>query len=415
MSVGIVNTPTAGAQFRVRFLRLGDTVVRDEVMTAADATSLRTDLQSRGLTVLSIRVLQPARGFPWRSRRGQTLVRQAYPLFCREVRTLLSAGMTVVEAVETLSARERLEGRSESLAALLLHQLEQGRSLSTALGELPQTPPVLIAAVRAGERTSNLIEALDDYLRFDSLVSQLRKKIISAAIYPALVTTVGLVISVFLLVVVMPNFASMYESLRGSASGGAAFTVQVTHFIGKNRGGVVSVLLVLGLAMATWIMSGQAKTHAVALGRKVPWIRRRVEDFQLAMMYQALALLLKGGYAMTEAMHVAGQSALSPHLKRGLEQVLGQVERGGSVSQALAQAGLCDEVGRRLMAAAERNGDFHRAADVVSRLHGEHFELFVERVTRIVEPLLLLAVALVVGGIVIMMYMPVFDMATQLL
>lgn len=67
------------------------------------------------------------------------------------------------------------------------------------------------------------------------------------------------------------------------------------------------------------------------------------------------------------------------------------------------------------MAAAERNGDFHLAADVVSRLHGERFELFVERLTRIVEPLLLLAVALLVGGIVILMYMPVFDMATQLL
>lgn len=411
----MVHLPTAGTPFRVRSLRLGDAAVRDEVLVAVDEAALRTALQARGLTVLSVHALAPSWSPPWKSRPGLMPGRQAYPLFCREVRTLLSAGMTVVEAVETLSARERLEGRSESLAALLLSRLEQGRSLSTALDELPQTPPVLIAAVRAGERTSNLIEALDDYLRFDGLVSQLRKKIISAAIYPALVTGVGLVISVFLLLVVMPNFAFMYESLRGSASGGAALTVQLTHFIGKNRAGVLGTLLLAGLALAAWIVSGQAKAHAIALGCKVPWIRRRVEDFQLAMMYQALALLIKGGYAMTEAMRVAGQSALSPHLKQGLEQVLGQVERGGSVSQALAQAGLCDEVGRRLMAAAERNGDFHLAADVVSRLHGERFELFVERVTRIVEPLLLLAVALVVGGIVIMMYMPVFDMATQLL
>jgi general secretion pathway protein F len=131
-------------------------------------------------------------------------------------------------------------------------------------------------------------------------------------------------------------------------------------------------------------------------------------------MYQALALLLKGGYPMTDAMAVASQSALSPELKSGLAQALGQIERGGLVSQALAQASLCDEVGRRLMAAAERNGDFHLAADVVSRIHGERFELFVERTTRIVEPLLLLAVALMVGTIVVMMYLPVFDMATSL-
>ena len=117
---------------------------------------------------------------------------------------------------------------------------------------------------------------------------------------------------------------------------------------------------------------------------------------------------------MLEAMTVARQSALSGTLAQAIEQAAGTVERGGALAQAMADAGLCDEVGRRLMAAAERNGGFHLAAQVVSKLHGERFELFVERVTRIVEPLLLFAVTLVVGLIVIVMYQPVFDMATQL-
>jgi general secretion pathway protein F len=177
---------------------------------------------------------------------------------------------------------------------------------------------------------------------------------------------------------------------------------------------VFGALIAVAGGIAYWIASGHAKAHMQWLGRRISWIRVRIEDFQLAMMYQALALLLKGGYPMTEAMGVAGQSALSPELKSSLAKALSQIETGGSVSQALADAHLCDEVGRRLMAAAERNGAFYRATDVVSRLHGERFELFVERVTRIVEPLLLLAVALGVGGIVVMMYLPVFDMATQL-
>lgn len=401
-------------QYRVRHMRLGDTLVTNESIAATDEPALRAALQARGQTVLSVQALSKAGGVNLRRLVNLRPQRHPYPLFCREVRTLIQAGMTVVEAVETLSARERLEGRADSLSAILLSRLQQGQSLSVALGELPQTPLVLIAAVRAGERTSNLIEALDDYLRFDGLVSQLRKKVISAAIYPALVSAVGLAISVFLLLVVMPNFASMYENLRGAGEGSTALTIQISQLIGKNRTAVFGVMLCMGVALGYWISSGKAKVHAVALGRAIPWIRKRVEDFQLAMMYQALALLLKGGYPMTEAMAVAGQSALSPQLKAALDQARAQIERGGSVSQALAQAQLCDEVGRRLMAAAERNGAFHRSADVVSRLHGERFELFVERVTRIVEPLLLLAVALGVGGIVVMMYLPVFDMATQL-
>lgn len=119
-------------------------------------------------------------------------------------------------------------------------------------------------------------------------------------------------------------------------------------------------------------------------------------------------------YPMTEALAVASRSALDARLTAALGEAWARIEQGGAVAQSLADARLCDEVGRRLMAAAERNGDFHLAADVVSRMHGERFELFVERLTRIVEPVLLMAVALMVGSIVVMMYLPVFDMATRL-
>jgi general secretion pathway protein F len=395
-------------QYTVRSVRLGDSLVNESVYESSNEESLRRSLRAQGLTVLSVRAVSTR----WSFAKG--LSRNQFPMFCREVRTLIHAGMTVVEAVDTLSARQRLEGRQTGIAAALLIRLQQGQSLSSALGTLPGTPTVLIAAIRAGERTSNLIEALDDYLRFNSLVEQLRTKVVSASIYPALVTTLGLAISLFLLLVVMPNFAGMYENLRGTSNGATAFTIEVSQFVGKNRSGVLVAILAGGVLLAFGVLSGRAQQLTAQIARSIPWIHRRIEDFQLAMMYQALALLLKGGYPMAEAMMVATESALSIEMKAALTRALGQIERGGLVSQALAEAHLCDEVGRRLMAAAERNGDFHLAANVVSRLHGERFELFVERATRIVEPLLLLAVALIVGTIVVMMYLPVFDMATSL-
>ncbi len=401
------------ARFRVRYLRLGDSAVSEALVEAVDEAALRLALKAQGQTVLSVRAfgagISPTAAWSrWRSSRP------SFALFCREVRTLLHAGMTIVEAVETLSARERIEGRGDSLSALLLNRLEQGHSLSVALEQLPYAPTVLVAAVRAGERTSNLIDALDDYLRFDGLVGQLRKKVVSAAIYPALVSAVGLAITLFLLLVVMPNFASMYENLRGVSQGAASWTIWISQAVGNHRSLVLTALVLMTAAILYWVVSGAARDHMTRIGRAIPWVDRRVEDFQLAMMYQAMALLLKGGYPMVEAMAVAGQSALSVPLRARLAAARGRIEQGGSVSEALAQSRLCDEVGRRLMAAAERSGEFYRAADVVSRMHGERFEVFVERVTRVTEPLLLLVVALGVGGLVVMMYLPVFDMATQL-
>lgn len=400
-------------QFLVRHLRLGDSAVTQSTLTASDAQEARRQLESQGQAVLSVQQIRKQTA-GLRFGLGARKQAPSFSLFCRELRTLIQAGMTVVEAADTLSARERLEGARDSLAATLLEKLQHGMSLSAAMAALPGAPAVLIAAVRAGERTSNLEEALDDYLRFDALVAQLRKKVISAAIYPALVTLIGLSISLFLLLVVMPNFASMYENLRGNSEGSLAFTIEMSRFLGSHRLGVFTALGICAVGVVLWISTGMAKRHAIAGAFAIPWMRARIEDFQLAMMYQALALLLKGGYPMTSAMQVAGQSALSPQLKAQLARASASIEHGGLVSQALAKEGLCNEVDRRLMAAAERNGNFHIATQVVSRLHGERFELFVERVTRIVEPILLLAVALVVGGIVVMMYLPVFDMATQL-
>jgi general secretion pathway protein F len=400
--------------FQVRHLALGELSVTTERVQATDERHLRQKLADQGRTVLSVQVVSQDGAWRLPSWKSREVGPQDYALFCREVRTLIQAGMTIVEATDTLSARERLEGRSDSLAAQLLARLQHGVALSSAMNELPKVPLVLIAAIRAGERTSNLAEALDDYLRFDGLVTQLRKKVLSAAIYPGLVTLVGLGISLFLLLVVMPNFATMYENLRSSAGDTPALTIQISRIIGGHRIIVFSTLGVLAAGLAYWIHSGMAKVQVLHWLTRIGWVRQRIEDFQLAMMYQALALLLKGGYPMTDALQVASKSALSTELQSALLAALAQIEQGGLVSSALHREHLCDEVGRRLMAAAERNGSFYLATQVVSRLHGERFELFVERVTRIVEPLLLLAVALVVGGIVVMMYLPVFDMATQL-
>lgn len=400
-------------QFQVRSIYLGDSTVNELMMEAGDETSLRAKLLSEGKTVLSIRELPNASNTAGLFSLFKTKKRESYPLFCRELRTLTQAGMSVVEAVDTLAAREALANNTGTLPQSLLVQLLQGKALSTSLAGLPNSPAVLIAAIRAGERTSNLSEALNDYLRFDTLVEQLRRKVISASIYPALVSSLGFAISAFLLVVVMPNFARMYQNLRGGTSGTTTLIIAISSFVNEFQF-EVALGLMFAVAWCTWwIVSGNARQFGMRLASKVPYISHKINDFYLAMMYQTLALLLKGGYPMTEAMSVAGQSALSKEINLSLKQALTKIEQGALVSQSLSDAQLCDEVGRRLMAAAERNGAFHVAADVVSNIHRERFELFVERMTRIIEPVLLMAVALLVGTIVVMMYLPIFDMTTR--
>lgn len=393
-------------QYQVRFVHPGDPAVQVQVLEADDEGLLRSLLQSQGKVVLGMR-----------KRRRWSHGRQAaheYPVFCRQLRTLVRAGMTVVEAVETLSARDGSGPHATPLALALRQELRAGKSLSHALAMLPSAPPVLVAAVRAAERTSNLAEALDGYLRFDDLVQRLRRKVVSASLYPALVTTLGIAITLFLLLAVLPGFARMYQNVRGRPVGLGAWMIEASIWIHAHRAIVFCALALAALLLAWWISGGGARKCLQVLLRQIPWLRQRVGDFHLAMLYQALSLLLRGGYPMTQAMAIAGDSAVQAHVRAALACARQKVEEGALVSAALASQGLCTEVDRRLMGAAERNGDFHLAAEVVAHLHGERFELFIERTTRIVEPLLLLLVAMLVGGVVVAMYLPVFDVAMQL-
>ncbi|NIU62646.1 MAG: hypothetical protein GWN66_17195, partial [Pseudomonas stutzeri] len=168
--------------FMVRCTRPGDASVTEARRQAGSLEALRETLLHEGWIVLDVRLLGVARGS---SNSRQALGRTAYAVFCRELTTLLRAGMSVVEAVDTLAARQRVEAqprRMVSPAPMLLQHLSHGLPLSRALGMLPDTPGVLVAAVRAGERTSDLVQALQDYLRFDELVERLRKRVVSAAI-----------------------------------------------------------------------------------------------------------------------------------------------------------------------------------------------------------------------------------------
>lgn len=392
-------------QYAIRSVLPGSNSVDEEFLVHESAEAAAQSVRARGRVVLSVHEQKPARNSPFKP--------ATFSLFCREVRTLLLAGMTIVEAIETLSARARPGETTDGLASHILRGIHQGQALSMALNDVAGVPGVLVAAVRAGERTSSLAESLNDYLRFHTLVENLRKRVISASIYPLIVTALGVAISVFLLCVVIPSFAEMYRSLRGAPSLLTSVVISASRGLTEYRSLVLGTLAFVGVAGGWWLARGGLRVVGVALVSRLPWLRIRVRDFELAMIYQALALLLRGGYPLAEALRVASQSALSADARAALEAARFRIEHGAGVSTSMHEARLCDEVGRRLMAAAERNGSFHLAVDAVSRIHGERFELFVERTSRLVEPVLLMMVALLVGGIVVAMYLPVFDMATR--
>lgn len=390
---------------RARFLHPQDLAIQETVLEAADASTLQREWDGRRGSLLTV---EPVATSP---AGRQTKFDVAG--WCREVATLLRAGMTVVEAVETLLEQDH-EPQRARVHAGLLGALRQGLPLSRAMRETAVFPDVLVASVVAAERTSTLASSLEDYLRYADMMGRLRKQLVSAAIYPAVVVALGLLIAGFLLLFVMPRFAQMYSDLRT----GVSTTTQL--LLGLSQGLQAHSTLVLGAAIGVLVVTALS-------ARRLPWgligdrlieaigpLDRQWERFRLAKLYQALMLLFKGGYTFDEALAMSVGLGLGAPMTRRIETARAELAQGQSVALVFARHGLCDGVTQRLLAVGERTGAFSNVLEVVASRYAELFGTFIERATRLLEPLLLLLVALGVGGIVVLMYMPVFDVATGL-
>ena len=333
--------------------------------------------------------------------------------WCRELRTLLAAGMTVVEAIDTLAQQQRQHGRGNP-AARLQELLGQGLTLSSAMRATEAFPDILIAGIKGSERSSELLAALDEYGRFDQLMSGLRNKVTSAAIYPLLVSGIGAAITIFLLLVVLPRFSAMYGSTGTSLSAVTTLVLKASQ-IASQYTHVLAAFVAAALVLGFWsIRAGWVKRALLWLIDTWKPLSNRVQDFRLAKLYQTLALMHRGGYPLDEALDQAAASRLGAGIDSAANEAAHSLRRGQRVSTALGEAGLAEPVALRLLAVGERSGNFDTVLQAIGERHAQRFALFLERSTRIIEPIMLLLVSLVVGSIVLLMYMPIFDMAASI-
>ena len=392
-------------RFLVRSIAPQQGVIVEALFEASDEATLRMQLAAEGARILSLKpagTAKPARGADRFDVAG----------WCRELVTLLRAGMTAVEAIETLQLRSDRPGAATQ--ARLLSALHQGQPLSEAMLTAGSFPQVLVASVIASERTSRLADALEDYLRYDTQLNALRRQAFSAAVYPAIVVVVGLLISLFLLTFVMPRFARMYASFRGEVSPVTQLMLWLSGILTHSLPIVICAVVVIAGALRVAYKQGALARVGSRVVSAAPPLRRARGHFARAKLFQALMLTLRGGYPLVEALRVCESLRLGAGLDPLLASARGAIERGSAASHAMAGEGLVDNVGERLLRVGERSGQFEQVLQTLADRHAEAFATFVQRATRLVEPLLLLIVAVMVGGIVIMMYMPVFDIANGL-
>lgn len=388
-------------QYRVRAIDATQAIQTLE-LDAYDEADARQQALARQLTPLSVV--------------GTALPRRArFPLllFAQELLALLNAGLSLIEALEALVEKDGDTARRAVLSRLAA-QLREGQRLSAAMLRQPEVfPPLFVGIVQAAENTSDLPRALARYLDYEARAQAVRHKVVSAAIYPAILLVAGGAVSLFLLGYVVPRFAAVYQG-NGRELPWASQLLMQWGALARAHAAPLLCALAAVLALAGWrARQVVARSGWLHLLRWLPGAAPKLRVLSLSRLYLTCGMLLAGGIALPQALKLCA-AVVEAGAADALAAVRQDIEAGEALSDALERRGLSTSVALRLLRVGEQSGQLGEMLLRIAAFYDEEVTRWIERFSRAFEPVLMAAIGLVIGLIVILLYMPVFELAGSL-
>lgn len=387
-------------------------VVKAFVLNAADTADARNHAARGGFDVLACTPRAATNKLSIRTRVGARRPLDIATL-SYELSSLMAAGLSVTEALRTLAQKERSTARRAVLLDVV-GSVNEGMPLSGALGRHPeQFPPLLIATVSASEQTGDLSTALRRYSEHQQSVKALRDKVVGATIYPVLLLAVGCLVVMFLLGVVVPKFAVLIESTRRELPWSSQLMMSWGRLVADNAWAVAllgAASFTAAIVTARRVLRTGAKARWI---ESLPFIGPTMRQFRHSQLYRTTGMLVRGGIAAPRALELAA-SLLGEADQVRLRRAVALVREGRSLSGALHDAQLADPVATSMLTVAERTGTLAEILERIALFHESTLQRSVEMTSRLFEPILMIGIGLVIGAIVVLMYLPIFDLASSL-
>ncbi len=381
----------------------GATVSGESVALSEDA--LRAELGGRGLLVREVRARRAA------MLRGKRVPPEEFALFNQEFMALARAGLTVPDALALASDRDD-SPRLGKVLARVLDDVKNGIALSEACARHPEAfDRLYLAALRTGEKTGDFAAVLaryQDYLRHRVA---LRKKVGQALAYPAFLLVALVLILAILFAFVMPRFVSMYADVGAALPLATRVLLGIVDHLYIAAPALVGGVLLAGWGWRTWLSTDAGRRQRDRLRERLPYVGALSRTAIAAQLARSLATLLGGGTPLVEALRTASASIDNRLYLDRLESATQQVTEGSSLAQAVRATGLMPTMAARMIEVGEASGGLDAMLAEVAQFYEEMLDARLSRVMTLIEPLLMLLMGVLIGGIIIVMYLPVFHMA----
>ena len=366
-------------------------------------------LMARGLMVLSI---QQRAGGKVTAPRGKVSETDLV-LFTRQLATMVDAGLPLVGALTALyeQADPKKQAGLRRIVGEVSAQVQQGETFCEAISKHPRVfSRLYVAMVKAGESGGLLSEILDRLACFLESASRLRKKIKSAMTYPVIVILIAIAITTFLIVKVVPVFGDIFADFGANLPGPTQFLLDVSDFIRGNWYFIVGIIVATFFAIRTFVRTEHGGRLWDRWKLKLPIFGPLVHKICMTRFARTFAQLIRSGVPILEVMDIVGDTSGNSVVTDAIKKVSGEVERGDHLTNALSRQPIFPPMLVRMVGAGESTGKIDTMLEKMADFWDEEIEAILDALTSLIEPLLIVVLGVIVGGIVIAMFLPIFKL-----
>jgi type IV pilus assembly protein PilC len=397
-------------EFRCRLGTPGGEII-EGVYVAESEDRLRREFEEKGLFVLGIqrsgRLALGSLALPTRSK----IATREFLVFNQELATLLKAGMPLVQSLDIL--RRRVTNPVfKSVVDDVHDRVRAGNSLSEAFeahGAL--FPGVYTASLLAGEKSGNLEQVIRRYVAYVKVVESVRRKTISALIYPAVLLALSLVVVAILVLRVVPQFAGYYDQFGKELPLSTRTIVAISAFATSYIGIIAVAVVAAAVSIWLWLKRPGQRQRFDRWILRLPALGPVARKFATSQASRTLATLLGGGIPLVNAIDVAARSIKNQYIARELHTAGQQVREGRALAAAMGDSGAFPDVALKMVEVGEQTGALQEMLNSLSDFFDEEIETNLDRFVTLVEPILLIIMGIVIAGLLLALYMPLFNLS----
>jgi type IV pilus assembly protein PilC len=394
--------------------RLGTTTgeIIEGVYVADSELRLRKELEDKGLYVLSLQRRASFSALALSLGQRQRIGRQEFLVFNQELATLLKAGMPLVQSLDIL--RQRVANHTfKAVLDGVYDKVKAGTSLSDAFAAHSGLfPPVYAASLMAGERSGSLDAVIRRYVVYEKVIGAVRRRTISALIYPAILVVMMMTLVGIIVVRVIPAFSTFYANYDRELPLSTRIIVGVSNAIVTNFW-VIAIAVVSAVAFAIWWVNRpghRERIDRMLLG--VPWVGATVRKFSTSQLARTLATLIGGGIPLVNALEIAGRAMTNHHFGVEIQEVTRRVREGESFAAALLRRQIFPDVAVKMVEVGESTGALQEMLNSLADFYDEEIDTEVARFVTLIEPVILVVMGIVIAAVVLALYMPLFELSS---